>query len=109
MTRSIRATRRAFRPLRVTLLCGLLAATLTVPLVRPALADGNDHWRHDHGHNQHRHDEDGRRQHHGPPPPRYEGPNYEGYYRQPDVYYSAPPVVYQPPNASIYFSFPLFR
>jgi hypothetical protein len=30
-------------------------------------------------------------------------------YRQPDVYYSAPPVVYAPPGASLNFSFPLYR
>ena len=108
MTQPIPAPRRAFGPLRVTLLCGLLAATLTGVLARPALADGNGHDRNDRGHYRHGHDEHGGWQHRGPPPP-YDGPRYQGYYRQPDVYYSAPPVVYMPPGGSLNFSIPLFR
>lgn len=40
---------------------------------------------------------------------------YRGYYRQPDIYYSAPPVYYPPPvyyaprGPSLNLTFPLFR
>jgi hypothetical protein len=51
---------------------GLAAATLAGPMAGLARADNRDHGRHD------------RRDWH------------EGYYRRPDVYYSAPPVVYPP-------------
>lgn len=108
MPQPIHATRRAFGPLRVTLLCGLLAATLTGVLAGPALADGHDHDRNDHGHYRQGHDEHGGWHRRGPPE-RYDGPRYQGYYRRPDVYYSAPPVVYLPPGGSLNFSIPLFR
>ncbi len=99
MNRLTRATGSRAGRVRLGLLCGLLAAALTGAAAAPALADGHDH-RH-----QGRHDDRGRRG----PPPRYVGPSYQGYYQQPNVYYSAPPVVYQPPGASINFSIPLFR
>ena len=40
---------------------------------------------------------------------------YRGYYRQPDIYYSAPPIYYPPPvyygprGPSLNLTFPLFR
>ena len=104
MNRSIRAIRPRAHRVRLALLGGLLATTLTGVLAGPVRADGYEHgpgrraWQ-DHG-----------REHGRGPPPRYEGPRYQGYYREPDVYYSAPPVVvYQPPGPSLNFSFPLFR
>ena len=104
MNRSIRAIRPRARRVRLVLLGGLLATTLTGVLAGPVQADGYEHgpgrraWQ-DHG-----------REHGRGPPPRYEGPRYQGYYREPDVYYSAPPVVvYQPYGPSLNFSFPLFR
>ncbi len=103
MNRLTRATGSRADRVRLGLFCGLLAAALTGAAAAPALADGHDHGprgRDDRGHDDH-----GRRG----PPPRYEGPGYQGYYQQPNVYYSAPPVVYQPPGASINFSIPLFR
>ena len=73
------------------LLClGLAAATLAGPLASAARADDRDH---DRG----RHERDGWRQ---------------GYYHRPDVYYSAPPVVYPPygyyqqPGATFSLSIP---
>ncbi len=100
MIHAIQATRPRARRVRLALLGGLLAATLTGVLAAPAMADqGHDHggW---HGHGGDR----GRG-----PPRRYDGPRYQGYYQDPNVYYSAPPVIYQPPGASLNFSFPLYR
>jgi hypothetical protein len=34
---------------------------------------------------------------------------YDSYHRRPDVYYSAPPLVYQPPGASLNFTFPFYN
>ncbi|MGH7042518.1 MAG: hypothetical protein ACREFY_10340 [Acetobacteraceae bacterium] len=98
MNRLTRATGPRFRQVRLGLLCGLLAAALTGALANPALANGRDHRHMSH-----------RRARHYRPPPRYVGPSYQGYYQQPNVYYSAPPVVYQPQGPSINFSIPLFR
>ncbi|HVB69555.1 MAG TPA: hypothetical protein VNE67_17035 [Acetobacteraceae bacterium] len=108
MNRLTRATGSRAGRARLGLLCGLLAAALTGAAAAPALADGHDYGHHDdRGHYDDRghHDDRG----HRGPPPRYIGPSYQGYYQQPNVYYSAPPVVYQPPGASINFSIPLFR
>jgi hypothetical protein len=51
-----------------------------------------------------------------PPPPVHWRNDYrqQGYYRGPDIYYRAPPVVqlppssYQPPGLSLNFGFPLY-
>ena len=81
MNRSIRAIRPRAHRVRLALLGGLLATTLTGVLAGPVRADGYEHgpgrraWQ-DHG-----------REHGRGPPPRYEGPRYQGYYREPDVYY----------------------
>jgi len=69
---------------------GLLAVTLGGVLAAPAYADGHDH---DRRWNDARHDRD----------------RHNDYYRGPTVYYTAPPVVYAPPGASLNFSFPLVR
>jgi uncharacterized iron-regulated membrane protein len=83
---------------------GLAVATLTGSLAGLAHADDNDNrnrqWngsRQEHAHQQVQQQEH-----------RREPQHYQGYYRQPNVYYSAPPVVYQPPGASIYLGFPYF-
>ena len=34
---------------------------------------------------------------------------YDSYHRRPDVYYSAPPLVYQPPGAALNFTFPFYN
>jgi hypothetical protein len=65
-----------------SLLAVLANASLVGILATPAYAD-NDHGNGD----RNRHWNQPR-----PVQPRY----HYGYYRQPDVYYSAPPVVYQP-------------
>ncbi len=98
MNRSIHAIRPCTRSVTLALLGGLVIIAMTAVLIGPVHADGRDHrdWQ--------RHGED-----RGRGPPRYDGPRYQGYYRQPDMYYSAPPVVYQPPGASLNFSFPMFR
>lgn len=99
MNRSNRAIRPRAHRARLILLGGLLAATLTGVLAGPARAEDGGRGRNEHGHWQRR-----------GPPERYDGPRYQGYYRDPNVYYSAPPVVmYQPPGASLNFNFPLFR
>jgi hypothetical protein len=70
---------------RIAALLGLSTAAMIGILATPAYAD-NDH---DNGHgngNWNRHWNQPRPVEH----------RYNGYYRQPDVYYSAPPVVYQP-------------
>ncbi len=68
--------------LRLAMFCGLATVTLAGALATPAYAD-NDHDNRDKRWNQ----------------SRREQPRYEGYYGQPNVYYSAPPVVYAPPGA----------
>ncbi|HVC59396.1 MAG TPA: hypothetical protein VND19_03390 [Acetobacteraceae bacterium] len=77
--------------LRLAMLGALAAATLTGTLAGPAFADGHDRDRE-------RHRNDARRE-----------PRHYEYYRQPDVYYTAPPVVYAPPGVSINLGFPLYR
>ena len=67
---------------------GIVTATLAGPFSGPARAESHDRWRDHHGWR-------------------------EGYYRRPDVYYSAPPVVYPPygyyaqPRSTFSFSFPI--
>ena len=68
--------------LRLAMFCGLAAMTLTGALAVPAYAD-NDH------------DNRNKQWHES----RREQPRYYGYYGQPNVYYTAPPVVYAPPGA----------
>lgn len=76
---------------RIGLCLALATATLAGPLVGAAQADQDRHWD--------RHWD--RRAWH------------EGYYRRPDIYYSAPPAVYPPygyygqPSATFSFSFPI--
>jgi hypothetical protein len=74
---------------------GLAAATLLGPLAGVSYADDHDRRA------EVRHDR---------------GPDHgwrEGYYHRPDIYYSAPPVIYPPmgyyqqPSATLNFSFPL--
>ena len=77
-----------FSALRLAVFCGLTAATLTGALAVPAYADNDDHG------NRNTHWHEGWR----------EQPHY-GYYGQPNVYYTAPPVVYAPPVASFNFMF----
>ncbi len=80
--------------LRHAVFAGLAVATLTGALAVPAYAD-DDHDKRDKRWNESRH----------------EHPRYTGYYGQPNVYYSAPPVVYappayyQPPVAALNFNF----
>ncbi len=96
MKRSNSAIRPRAQRVRLVLVGGLLAGTLTGVLASPVRAEG-DHGRYEHGHGR-------------GPPRRYDGPSYQGYYRDPNVYYSAPPVMmYQPPGPSLNFNFPLFR
>jgi Ni/Co efflux regulator RcnB len=38
-----------------------------------------------------------------------EAHRYDRYYRRPDVYYAAPPPVYQSPDATMHFTFPFSR
>lgn len=93
MTHSSRTGRPGFR-YRVALCLGLAAATFCGPLTGLARADDDD-WHHERHERHWRHHE-----------------WREGYYRQPDVYYSAPPVVYPPygyyqqPGATFSFSVP---
>jgi hypothetical protein len=65
---------------------GLLAALLGGAVAVPAYADDHDRRGHDDHRDRHR-----------------------GYDNAPAVYYTAPPVVYAPPGASVNLSFPLFR
>jgi hypothetical protein len=84
--------------IRLAVCLGLATATLIGTLAGPAYAD-NDHDNWNGNGNRHWHQP-------RPAPQRY-------YYRQPDVYYSAPPVVYQPyyqpyyqpPGALLNFNF----
>lgn len=87
MTYRDRDARPAVMP-RLALSLGLAAATLAGASVVPARA--NDHGR------------------------RYDHHEWRrGYYRRPDIYYSAPPVIYPPygyyqqPGATFSFSFPI--
>lgn len=83
-----RSAIRRLPALRLAALAGLTAATLAGPLASSAWAD-NDH---DRRNEPHRQSEPHRQQAH-----RQEPPHYGGYDHRPDVYYSAPPVVYEPP------------
>ncbi|HXA25973.1 MAG TPA: hypothetical protein VNW90_27140 [Acetobacteraceae bacterium] len=95
---------RVSATLRLVAFFGLAAAILTGSLAGPAYADDQDNrnrqWngsRQEHAHQQVHQQEHWQEQH-----------RYQEYYRQPNVYYSAPPVVYQPPGATIYLSVPYF-
>jgi len=102
--------RRPTCTLRVALVFGLAAATLTGMLAGPAHAENDQAQSQNHRGNQGR--EQGRQhavqQGHWQDQHR----NYDTY-RGPDVYYSAPPVIYQPPSyyeqpgATLNFVFPL--
>jgi hypothetical protein len=77
---------RASNTLRLVVFCGLAAATVTGSLAGPAYADDHDNRnrqgngsRQEHAHQQVQHQEHWREQQ-----------RYQGYYRQPNVYYSAP-------------------
>ena len=74
--------------------CSLLAALGTASLVgmlaTPAYADNDHDNRYGNGNG------NGNRNRHWNQPQPVQHRYYDGYYRQPDVYYSAPPVVYQP-------------
>ena len=73
---------------RFALCFGMVIAAVAGPFSGLARADNHDRWRDHHG-------------------------CREGYYRRPDIYYSAPPVVYPPygyyaqPGATFSFSFPI--
>lgn len=88
MVRCIRATgggdSAATRALglRLAAILGLATAMLAGPLTWPAHAD-NGHDRRNEPHQQQAHRQE----------PRHDG----GYDHRPDVYYGAPPVVYEPP------------
>jgi hypothetical protein len=79
MTKQNSASRPA-TSIRLSVCLGLAAAALIGTLVAPAYADNDHNWNGNGNGNRHW------RQ---PPPQRH-------YYRQPEVYYTAPPVVYQP-------------
>jgi len=105
MTRMIPASLFAAVPL--TLLCGLAAATLA-GMAATSAAHAADHDDHDRGHRQvHREFHPNERSR--------EARRYDDDDRRPDVYYSAPPIVYQPPiayqqpGASLNFIFPFYR
>jgi hypothetical protein len=77
---------------------GLAFLSVAVMLVAPSYADDHDRWRGDHDRDHWRWREHG----------------WHDYNRRPDVYYSAPPVVYSPygyyapqPGVSLNFSFPI--
>jgi Ni/Co efflux regulator RcnB len=113
---------------RFAVLVALAAATLTGTLVTPAFAD-NDDW--NNGWNQSRQQQSRQQQwrqqqwrqeqareaqarQRAAQQERWrEAHRYNRYYRQPDVYYTAPPVVYQPPGyyqqsgPSLNLNFPL--
>jgi hypothetical protein len=95
---------RVSATLRLIVFFGLAAATVTGSLSGSAYADDHDNrnrqWngsRQEHARQQVQHQEHWRGQQ-----------RYQSYYGRPDVYNSAPPVVYQPPGASIYLSIPYF-
>jgi hypothetical protein len=78
--------------IRLAVCLGLATATLIGTLAGPAYADNDhDNW-----------NGNGNRHWHQPAPQR-------NYYRQPNVYYTAPPVVYQPyyqqPGVLLNFNF----
>jgi hypothetical protein len=96
--------KRVSATLRLVGSFGLGAAVLVGSLAGPAYADDHDNrnqqWngsRQEHAQQQARQQERWHEQH-----------QYQEYYRRPNVYYSAPPVVYQPPGPSIYLSLPYF-
>jgi len=93
---------------RTALFAACAAVALTGALATPALAD-NDHGYQNRNWNQ-SHQEQARQR--AWQQQRWqEAHRYDGYYRQPNVYYTAPPVVYQPqgyyqqPAASLNFNF----
>jgi hypothetical protein len=109
MTNRIRA-RLPTSTLRLAVFAGLTAVALAGTLAGPAYADD------DHGNQNKRWNESRQEQAHQKAVQQAqwrEAHRNDGYYRQPDVYYSAPPVVYQPqgyyqqPGASLNFNFPL--
>lgn len=89
------------------LFLGLGIVTLAAGLAGPAQADDRDHDNRD----------GDRHQPHRPPPPhqvvqhdQWRHPHrYDDRYREPDMYYSAPPVIYQPPGPSFSVIVPLYR
>jgi len=108
---------------RLAVLVALAAAALTGTLATPAFAD-NDDW--NNGSNQSRQQQSRQQQwrqqqarqeearQRAAQQERWrEAHHYNRYYRQPDVYYTAPPVVYQPPGyyqqsgPSLNLNFPL--
>ena len=96
--------KRTSATLRLVGFLGLGTAILAGSLVGPAYADDQDNrnrqWngsRHEHARQQARQQDRWREQH-----------QYQEYYRQPNVYYSVPPVIYQLPGRSIYLSNPYF-
>jgi hypothetical protein len=95
---------RVSATLRLVVFFGLATATVSGSLAGSAYADDHDNRnrqsngsRQEHANQQVQHQEHWREQQ-----------RYQSYYRRPDVYSSAPPVVYQPPGASIYLSIPYF-
>jgi hypothetical protein len=78
---------------RFAVCAGLAAAALSGVLASSARADDRDHGRRDHR--------------------EWRGEWRQGYYHRPDIYYSAPPVIYPPygyyqqPGATFSFSFPI--
>jgi hypothetical protein len=98
--------------LRLAAFAGLTAATFTGTLAGPAFAD-NDRDNQNKRWNESRQEQANQR---AWQQERWrEAHRYDNYYRQPDVYYTAPPVVYQPqgyyqqPAASLNFNFPFYR
>lgn len=89
------------------LFLGLGVAILAAGLAGPAQADDRDHGNYN----------GGRDQPHRPPPPphvvqhdqRRPPHPYDDRDRGPDMYYSAPPVIYQPPGPSLSIILPLYR
>jgi hypothetical protein len=84
------------------------AIALAGVLATPAFADKDHDYQNkgwDHSHQEQAHQRAWQQQHWP------EAHRYDGYYRQPNVYYTAPPVVYQPqgyyqqPGALLNFNF----
>lgn len=100
--------------LRLAVFCGLAAAALSGTLASPAYADNDD----GHGNqNKQRNEPRQRQQAHQQNWQQAHGQEQHRYYdndRQPDVYYTAPPVIYPPPGyyqqpgASLTLSVPFF-
>jgi hypothetical protein len=93
--------------LRLAMALGVAATVLTGTVSVPAHAESEgppEHSQHLRGTSGH-----GGGRYRGAPPTYH----YDNYYRQPDIYYSAPPVVvvpqgyYQQPAPALIFSFPL--